>query len=289
MWLTGHPGWHTTADRALHFRAVTAPESTLTGADPGTGLPVFATGEIAALMSVGIEEGKPWCDPGNAEASVSTLVLPECGPQELTAALASIRWVGHVAVADLWEAVAGAVVRTASDPGRARAVWQRFCLAHGDLVVRDGLRGWRFPRPRQVLVFPVRAFTTTGALTAMRSLRTAARACADHTEQWQHLSAAALLDALLDVPHLSARAAGIAVADYTGDYSHHPLDEPTQQAIRHLVPGRDWPHHDDDAFRRAWHQLTAGDHAVWNRWVCAWRLAHHTPTTPPVPAHQAGG
>ncbi|WP_280258064.1 hypothetical protein [Nocardia wallacei] len=277
MWLTDHPGWHTTENRGLHYRAVTSRTFTIAEIEPGAHRAVLPAGEVATLTTLAIQDGTPWLDPGNADCCLSTLVRSDSEPQELTDALASIRWVAHAAVGDLWEAVAGAVIRAATEPGRTRPVWQRFCLVHGDPVTRDGLTAWRFPRPQQLLAFPARAFTTTGAITAMRALRAAARACIGHAEEWQTYPTAALREELLSVPHLSPWTVGIAMAEYTGDYSHHPLDEAMRATIRHLVPGRNWPDHPED-FQREWNQFTGGHQALWNRWVCAWRL-HPTPTS----------
>ncbi|WP_280379468.1 hypothetical protein [Nocardia wallacei] len=279
MYLTDHPGWQAAPDRDGYYRAVTTRTIVSRDIDPGTGLPVHTLGETAAVMMLWDEGGSHWLNSEGGHSCLSNLVRPANGPQELIEPLAAITDVAHLEIPDLWEAVAGALVRHERSDTHARRTWQALCHAHGDPVTSDGLTAWRFPRPDQILTLPDDAFTTAGAHAARAGLRAAAQACADHTgdvaahENWETLWDFGLLDALKRVPHVRPWAAAVAVAEFTGDYSHYPLDEPTRHTIAQLVPGQDWPEDPED-FRRAWNLLTDGDQRLWNRWICAWRLTH---------------
>ncbi|MFF0492949.1 hypothetical protein ACFYTQ_28305 [Nocardia sp. NPDC004068] len=252
--LTDHPGWLTAENGTTHYRAVTsrgqATLLTVTAESTGSGAHV---------------------DFGGVDVVLRTFTVPRRVPTEL-AGLAEVGSVAHVAVPNLWEAVAGGIFRCADTADRGHRLWARFCQEHGDHVSRDGLTAWTFPAPGRLLALPPSAVVTIGTSLPLDALRAAAQACLAYGQEWETYPPAALLTHLRAVLCVGPTAVGVAVADYTGDYTLRPLDPTLRTAIRHLVPGVSWPNGSE--FGSVWYALTEGAHATYNALLCAWAQEH---------------
>lgn len=105
-------------------------------------------------------------------------------------------------------------------------------------------------------------------------LRAAARACLEHGTGWSQLDAAALVAALRSVPGIGPKTAGVAVADFSGDFSVYPYpDRAIQTSLRRAAPATDWVIGDAE-FRTRWRAICVGDVSGLTQLVLAWGQAH---------------
>jgi DNA-3-methyladenine glycosylase II len=208
---------------------------------------------------------------------------------EIGAALASVTPSWRVRNADLWDAIGTTIVSQIIGAEQARAIYRRFCESSGDPV--DTAYGIMhlFPDPERVLRLPSRTFSALRMSFTRALLRTAATAYVKHVDTWSQLGSAELTAALRSIPGIGPWTAGVAAADYTGDFSVYPYTDRTVRAhARRAAPNMTWPA-GDAAFRSRWRTLAGDDLSGLTQLILAWGQTRLQPTNSQTtaPLHSA--
>lgn len=239
--ITDHPAWTThaddTADRTVQVNGV-AWSARWTGSD-------------LELHPLGEAVGAPRVDRTSADR------LPAGTPAALLDALNGLGTVLRLPNPDLWDAITTAVLRQVVRAGQARALYRKWCAAHGTRETPCGPVALT-PAPDVVLSLPDEAFREIGAAFHRTALQGAATAYQQHGEEWKTLAPDELVKALDDIPRVGPWTASAATADFTGDFSVYPHgDLAVRTWARRAAPDAALPE-DERAFAAAW-QRSAPD------------------------------
>ena len=260
-----HPGWTTLPGGAVRFmRAATAP--------------IWLRWDA----SVGQLSHAPVL-PADAE-NVPAVDRCQSTPSDLNNALgrvlADLGPVVRVRNADLWDAIGTAIIRQVIRAGQARALYQRFCQAHGEPVMSPAGSGFLFPTAEKVVGLSPAAFAELGMAFKRPALTAAAQAYLAHGPHWRRLPAEELVSALQVVPRIGPWTAGAAVADFTGDFAFYPYaDLAVRTWARRAAPDVEWPA-DEAGFGILWRRLTGDRLSELTLLTLAWG-DHHARAQPP--------
>lgn len=176
-------------------------------------------------------------------------------PSGLRATLDQLGPVHRVRTADLWEALATAIIRQVIRAGQARKMHHAFRTTAGDRIGTTAL----MPTPEQVLALTDEEFTALGMAFKRRPLRAAATAYLTYHAEWADLPPEVLVKAVQGVPRIGPWTAGAAVADHTGDYTLYPYaDLAVRTWATIAAPSTTWPATEPE-FAATWQRL-AGPH-----------------------------
>lgn len=203
--ITDHPAW-STHDDGTATRVVLANDGVWQARWNGAEL---------ELLSLGEAEHAPRVD------QTSAAQLPPDAPTALRAALSGLERVVRLPNPDLWDAITTAVLRQVVRAAQARAVYRRWCAAHGTRDTPLGPAALT-PAPETVLGLPDDAFRAVGAAFHRTALQAAATAYQDHADEWRALAPDDLVKALDEIPRVGPWTASAATADFTGDFSVYP-------------------------------------------------------------------
>ncbi|GGS84216.1 hypothetical protein GCM10010156_48500 [Planobispora rosea] len=204
-------------------------------------------------------------------AALDALALPA----GLHAALRRLGRIQRLRTADLWEALATAIIRQVIRAGQARTMHHALRTAAGQRAGTCAL----MPTPEQVLALSDAAFAALGMAFKRRPLRAAAEAYLLHRDEWAELPADVLVKALQAVPRIGPWTAGAAVADHTGDFSLYPhADLAVRTWAAKADPATAWPA-DEGAFAALWRALAGPHLSTLTVLTLAWgdHHAHHRP------------
>ncbi|MFI6497198.1 DNA-3-methyladenine glycosylase family protein [Nonomuraea typhae] len=176
-------------------------------------------------------------------------------PPGLAQALRSLGHVQRVRTADLWEALATAIVRTVIQAKQARRMHRAFRDAVGQPVGAQALT----PTAKQVLALDEEEFTALGMAFKRAPLQAAAHAYLTHQARWAQLPPDVLIKELQTVPGIGPWTAGAAVADHTGNFAFYPYaDLAVRTWAKQADPATTWPA-DERSFAATW-RLLGGPH-----------------------------
>ncbi|MFN2636939.1 MAG: hypothetical protein ABR585_07935 [Gemmatimonadaceae bacterium] len=176
-------------------------------------------------------------------------------PTGLRTALDQLGPVRRVRNADLWEALATAIIRQVIRAGQARKMHRAFRAAAGQSAGATAF----IPTAERVLALTPEEFSALGMAFKRRPLQAAATAYLAHRAEWAELAPEVLVKAVQAVPRIGPWTAGAAVADHTGDYSLYPYADLAVRTWAALAdPSTVWPT-DEPAFATLWQHL-AGPH-----------------------------
>ncbi|NYI07794.1 hypothetical protein [Allostreptomyces psammosilenae] len=261
--ITDHPGWETSSD--------------------GTSVRLMAAGESLWLATHDEGALDLECVAGPEDRKIDThftvaAALPPRAPAELMAGLAPLGSVLRVPNPSLWDAVTTAILRQVVRAAQARALYRRWCAAHGRRPAGRGGGPAAAPRPEVVAALADEEFAAVGAAFHRTALRAAAAAHLERAATWRRMTAPELALALQDIPRVGPWTAAAAAADYTGDFSVYPHhDLAVRTWARRIAPHLDWPD-SDRAFAATWRSWTDDDrqlHAL-TLFTLAW--GNHAPT-----------
>ncbi|GAA3680634.1 hypothetical protein GCM10022224_051060 [Nonomuraea antimicrobica] len=236
-WMLDHPSWnlHPQPTRAMRTSTGTWLIKATTTYDP-----VLLDGEGAAPR---LETYDP--------AVLADLPLPA----GLADALQGLTPIRRVTNADLWDALATAIIRQVIRAAQARTMYRALLNALGQPAGQACLP----PTAEQILAMPDQEFTKLRMAFKRRPLQAAADAYLRHRDEWALMPADVLVKALQAIPRIGPWTAGAAVADHTGDFSLYPYgDLAVRTWARRADPASPWPH-DEPAFAARWREL-AGPH-----------------------------
>jgi DNA-3-methyladenine glycosylase II len=181
--------------------------------------------------------------------------LPPRTPHTLAGKLAGLGTVVRVANPWLWDALSTAILRQVVRAAQAKALYGRWCAAHGRVLDTPHGSLPLVPDPGVVLSLPDEAFTAVGAAFHRTALRAAATAYLADGPAWAALAAAELVVALAAVPRIGPWTSRAAAADATGDFSVYPHgDLAVRTRARRAAPDQPWPEQ-ERAFETAWRAL----------------------------------
>ena len=212
--ITEHAAWRTT-ERG-RYRLFALP-------DGGQWLVRVSGGEILSCPLVA----------SNGEPRFDVFTLPRPGmaghaAPELSSALAALGAVARFRTADLWEAVATAIIRQVVRAAQAKRLYRDFCRAHGQQITNLNGEGYAlFPTPETVLGLNDGQFASTGLMFKRRPLRAAAEAYLQHGAHWRDLPPDVLVHELQRIPRIGPWTAG--------------LPWPTTATTSRTTPTRTWP------------------------------------------------
>ena len=183
----------------------------------------------------------------------------------------------------LWDAIAAAIIRDAHRT-KAPTIYQALCRTAGRRVASaDRCHPHRlFPTPE---VFAHNTTPGSGASKACRvtpRLYTAAHDWLTHGTTWPSLQPAELVATLQHRDYLGAWAARVAVADWSGDYSHYPYAAlPFRYVLSRAAPSLTWP---DTAleFAAQWRDLAGERLSALTVLTLAWRAGVTRPCRMPA-------
>lgn len=187
--------------------------------------------------------------------TVQAADLPPRTPLPLVTELTRLGVVHRLGNPWLWDAITTAILRQVVRAAQARALYRRWCQAHGMSLA--GERGTLAlpPGPETVLALPDAAFAETGTAFHRTALQAAARAYLEHAATWIGLLPGDLVKALDAVPRIGPWTAQAATADFIGDFSVYPHgDLAVRTWAGRIAPGYDWPAK-DVAFETHWRSL----------------------------------
>lgn len=235
--IVDHPGWTTTAEPR---RTVRTENSTW----------IATAGSALTLNRVGEGHG-----PEPTVDTYSPMNLGGSIPESLRSALEEQGPVQRLRTADLWEALATAIIRQVIRTDQARLMYHRFCDAYGTPLPGAGPSA--FPRPENVLALNEDDFAGLGMAFKRRPLIAAAEAFTESGPKWAELPADVLVEEVQAVPRIGPWTAGAAVADVTGDFSLYPYgDMAVRKWAAQACPDIDWPA-DEATFARWWRSFSA--------------------------------
>jgi DNA-3-methyladenine glycosylase II len=204
---------------------------------------------VALSCLRGVEDRKP------ALISVDAAALAHTVPAQLVQEVAGLGTVWRLANPWLWDAITTAVLRQVVRAAQARALYRRWCSAHGPKAESPAASFGLVPDPRTVLRLPAQAFSSVGAAFHRTALQAAAAAYLADGMAWERLTAPDLAAALEQIPRIGPWTAKAAAADYTGDFSIYPHgDLAVRTWARRAAPGFAWPE-TDRAFDAAWRSM----------------------------------
>ncbi|MGI5493772.1 hypothetical protein [Microtetraspora malaysiensis] len=176
-------------------------------------------------------------------------------PAGLRAALDQLGPVHRARNADLWEALATAIIRQVIRASQARKMHHAFRAAAGDPAGDTAL----IPTPEQVLALTDEEFTALGMAFKRQPLRAAASTYLTHRTEWADLAPEVLVKAVQGIPRIGPWTAGAAVADHTGDFSLYPYADLAVRTWAALAdPTTAWPS-SELGFADVWREA-AGPH-----------------------------
>jgi DNA-3-methyladenine glycosylase II len=205
-----HPGWHLVPAGADGVRRRVA--------QAGTGLweAVWQPGGLTLRVLHGQPETPP------VITRTTSADLPPRIPAALRRELVGLGVVHRLSNPCLWDAITTAVLRQVVRAAQARALYARWCRAHGRPVTTEAGKLALVPDPETVLGLDERAFAQVGAAFHRTALRAVAEVYLAHGAAWSRLGAAALVDVLCRVPRIGPWTARAAAADFTGDFTGYP-------------------------------------------------------------------
>jgi DNA-3-methyladenine glycosylase II len=170
---------------------------------------------------------------------------------ELSSALAALGTIARFRTADLWEAVATAIIRQVVRAAQAKRLYRDFCQVHGQQITSLNGEGYAlFPAPETVLGLHDGQFARGGLTFKRRSLRAAAEAYLQHGAHWRDLPPDVLVHELQRIPRIGPWTAGAAVADYSNDFTCYPYaDLAVRTWAKRAAPSYPWPD-SEQAFAR---------------------------------------
>ncbi|MEV6674469.1 hypothetical protein [Streptomyces sp. NPDC051162] len=177
--------------------------------------------------------------------------VPTTAPAPLHDALTALGTVVRLPNPSLWDAITTAILRQVVRAAQARALYLRWCAAHG---TRDTPHGpvTLTPAPDVALSLPDDAFRRVGAAFHRTALQAAAAAYQQHGDNWAGLGADDLVKALDAIPRVGPWTASAAAADYTGDFAVYPHgDLAVRTWARRAAPDAPLPD-GERAFAAAW-------------------------------------
>lgn len=259
-----HPGWDTTATPVRAMRTptgtwlITHPDNAVTLLSGDGAAPTIDTYTPAALHDAPL--------PAGLRAA-----LDQLGPVR--------RWRN----ADLWEALATAIIRQVIRAGQARKMHREFRTAAGQTAGPTTL----IPTPEEVLDLSPEEFTALGMAFKRRPLQAAATAYLAHRAEWAELAPEVLVKAVQTVPRIGPWTAGAAVADHTGDYSLYPYaDLAVRTWAASADPTTTWPTTEPE-FAATWRDLAGPHLSTLTVLTLAWgdHHAHQPPRTDQGSSH----
>lgn len=162
-------------------------------------------------------------------------------PQELNHALQSLNTVRRYRNPSLWDALVTAIVRQVVRAGQARLNHARLRKTHGKHFTYAGHSSWTLPSPAAMLRLGLE-LDRLGLKFHRPKIHAAAKAYMQDGQAWETLEPLALLHALLAVPGIGPWTAGVAVADYTNDWSFYPCgDLAVRTWAARAAPSVAWP------------------------------------------------
>ncbi|MFC5720386.1 hypothetical protein ACFP1Z_09450 [Streptomyces gamaensis] len=237
--ITDHPAW-TPDTHSSTTRVILARNAVWSAHWTGTDLTLLPLGKTT--------DAPPRIDRTPADD------LPTTAPKPLHDALTSLGTVVRLPNPCLWDAITTAILRQVVRAAQARALYLKWCAAHG---TRDTPHGpvALAPPPEVVLALPDEAFRRTGAAFHHTALQAAAAAYQQHADAWSALDADDLVKALDAIPRVGPWTASAAAADFTGDFSVYPHgDLAVRTWARRAAPGVPLPE-GERAFAAAWQRF----------------------------------
>ncbi|RKS04943.1 DNA-3-methyladenine glycosylase II [Nocardiopsis sp. Huas11] len=235
--IVDHPGWTPASEPRRTVRTENSAWTATAG---------------ATLILNRVGEGR---DQAPAVDTYSPMDLGGSIPENLRSALEEQGPVQRLRTADLWEALATAIIRQVIRADQARLMYHRFCDAHGAPLPEAGPSA--FPRPETVLALDEDDFAGLGMAFKRRPLIAAAGAFIESGTKWAELPADVLVEEVQAVPRIGPWTAGATLADVTGDFSLYPYgDMAVRKWAAHASPDIDWPT-DEGTFARWWRSFAA--------------------------------
>ncbi|WP_237105627.1 hypothetical protein [Nonomuraea sp. MG754425] len=264
-WMLDHPSWHLPGRPTRAMRTST-----------GAWL-IEATAAYDPVRLAG--EGAPPPLVTYDPAALAELPLPG----GLAGALQGLPPVRRVTNADLWDALATAIIRQVIRAAQARTMYRALLDALGQPSGPTCLP----PTAEQILTMPDQKFTALGMAFKRSPLQAAANAYLRHRDEWAAMPADVLVKALQSVPRIGPWTAGAAAADHTGDFSLYPYgDLAVRTWARRADPASMWPH-DEPAFAARWRDLAGPHLSTLTALTLSWgdHHAQQPPAHPGKPLH----
>lgn len=194
---------------------------------------------------------------------------------ELATSLARLGSVVRFRNADLWNAIATAIVRQVIRAAQSKKLYRAFCAAYGERVeLPRGDTYALFPIPEVVLGLRDRQFASLGMAFKHRPLKAAAEAYLEHGDKWRELSPQVLIHELQTVSRIGPWTAHAAIADWSNDWSLYPYaDLAVRTWAMRAAPSFDWPR-DEPNFGRVWRALASDDLSSLTLLTLAWGSQH---------------
>ena len=194
---------------------------------------------------------------------------------ELSSALAALGTIARFRTADLWEAVATAIIRQVVRAAQAKRLYRDFCRAHGQQITNLNGEGYAlFPAPETVLGLDDEQFARTGLTFKRRPLRAAAEAYLQHGAHWRDLPPDVLVHELQRIPRIGPWTAGAAVADYSNDFTHYQYaDLAVRTWAKRAAPSYPWPD-SEQTFAPLWQRLAGDQLGTLTLLTLAWGSQH---------------
>lgn len=257
--MTEHPAWLPSGGG--HRRVFALP-------DGGRYLSTVSGGELALYP---LESG-----PSEPTLDDFTITNGACGEvPEMAAVLSGLGTVVRFRNADLWDAIATAIIRQVIRAGQSKKLYRAFCEAYGEHVdLPTGGTCAVFPSPEIVLSLSTEQFSSIGMAFKRRPLTAAAEAYMEHGKAWRELSPHALIDALQVVPRIGPWTAHAAVADWSNDWALYPYaDLAVRTWATRAAPSYDWPT-DEPSFGRVWRAIAGDNLSSFTLLTLAWGSQH---------------
>jgi len=199
-------------------------------------------------------------------------------PAGLARALAGLSPVQRVGNADLWDALATAIIRQVIRASQARTMYRALADGAGQPAGTACLP----PTAEQILAMPAERFADLGMTFKRQPLQAAANAYLHRREEWTAMPGDVLVKALQTVPRIGPWTAGAAVADHTGDFSFYPYgDLAVRTWARRADPTTAWPD-DEPGFAALWRDLAGPHLSTLTALTLTWgdRRVHQPPAHP---------
>jgi DNA-3-methyladenine glycosylase II len=194
----------------------------------------------------------------------------ETVPAPLARTLRSLEEAVRWRTPDLWESIALAILRRDVDLREARRLTERFKIAYGTPVPTPFGARHLMPTARTTAGLSHRTFTVRGMAVRRGPLIQAATAYVADGAVWQAMPPQQMVETLRKVPGIGPWAAGVAVADYTHDWSTYPLGDGTlRRAAAAAARTVAWPSREEE-FTARWRQIAGTDLGALTFLTLAW-------------------
>ena len=195
-------------------------------------------------------------------------------PAEFAAPLRARGRVHRVCNPDLWDALVTAVLHQRTDHARQRSTYQWLCETYGSRVPTEDGSALLLPTPSQMATLPSIAMVRLSMGPRRCSFPTVAATYLEHGTRWALLPPAQLVTELKTIPGVGPWTAGLAVADFTNDYSFLPFaDFAISQWAANFLTTSTQPLEETE-FARMWRRAHGQQLSMLTLLTLAWGVHH---------------